>query len=52
MHCLRRIRLLVHAAQIGGKRTVYCDLVGKSEGNRPLGRTKHEWEDNIKIKRN
>jgi hypothetical protein len=24
-------------------------LVVKSEGKRPLGRTKHRWEDNIKI---
>jgi hypothetical protein len=23
-------------------------LVGKSEGKRPLGRTRHTWEDNIK----
>jgi hypothetical protein len=32
-----------------GKRTgVYSDLVGKPEGNRPLGRPRHRWED-IKI---
>jgi hypothetical protein len=42
----------VHIAQIGRKGTAYCILVGKSEGNRPLGRTKHEWEENIKIKSN
>ena len=24
-------------------------LVGKSEGKRPLGRTRHRWEDNIKM---
>ena len=24
-------------------------LVGKSEGDRPLGRPKHRWEDNIKM---
>jgi hypothetical protein len=23
--------------------------VGKSEGNRPVGRLKYRWEDNIKI---
>jgi hypothetical protein len=24
-------------------------LVGKPEGRRPLGRSRHRWEDNIKI---
>jgi hypothetical protein len=24
--------------------------VGKPEGRRPLGRSRHKWEDNIKIK--
>jgi hypothetical protein len=24
-------------------------LVGKSEGKRPLGRSRHRWEDNIKM---
>jgi len=24
-------------------------MVGKPEGKRPLGRTRHRWEDNIKI---
>ena len=31
------------------KRTVYRVLVGKPEGRRPLGRTRHRWEDNIKM---
>ena len=26
-----------------------CILVGKLEGNRPLGRPRHRWEDNIKV---
>ena len=26
-----------------------CVLVGKSEGKRPLGRTRRRWEDNIKM---
>jgi hypothetical protein len=26
----------------------YKILVGKREGNRPLGRPRHRWEDNIK----
>jgi hypothetical protein len=25
------------------------NLVGKPEGKRPLGRSRHRWEDNIKI---
>jgi hypothetical protein len=24
-------------------------LVGKPEGRRPLGRSRHRWEDNIKM---
>jgi hypothetical protein len=27
----------------------YRILVGKSEGRRPLGTSRHRWEDNIKI---
>jgi hypothetical protein len=32
----------------GGKR-VHRVLVGKPEGNRPLGRPRRRWEDNIKM---
>jgi len=33
-----------------GERTgVYRVLVGKPEGKRPLGRSRHRWEDNIKM---
>ena len=28
---------------------VYRVLVGKPEGNKPLGRPRHRWEDNIKL---
>ena len=31
------------------RRGVYTVLVGKPEGNRPLGRPRHSWEDNIKM---
>jgi len=31
------------------RRIVYRALVGKPEGNRSLGRSKHRWEDNIKM---
>jgi hypothetical protein len=34
---------------MGEKRNVYRLLVGKPERKRPLGRTRHRWNDNIKI---
>jgi len=34
---------------MGDTRGVYRDLVGKSEGKRPLGRPRRGWEDNIKV---
>jgi hypothetical protein len=33
----------------GEKRNVYRILVGKPEGNRPLGRPRRRWVDNIEI---
>jgi hypothetical protein len=33
----------------GAKRNAYRILVGKPEGKRPLGRSGHRWEDNIKM---
>jgi hypothetical protein len=33
----------------GDKRNVYRLLVGKPEGKRPLGRSRHKWVNNIKI---
>ena len=35
--------------RMGEGRGVYGFLVGKSEGKRPLGRSRHRWEDNIKM---
>ena len=32
---------------MGEKKGVYRVLVGKPEGNRPLGRPRRRWEDNI-----
>jgi hypothetical protein len=32
-----------------GEERVYRVLVGRPEGNRPLGRPRHRWEDNIKL---
>jgi hypothetical protein len=38
-----------HAARMGKMRNAYQILVTKPEGNRPLGRPEHRWEDNIKM---
>ena len=35
--------------RVGERRGVYRVLLGKPEGKRPLGRTRHRWENNIKI---
>jgi hypothetical protein len=34
---------------MGEGRGVYRVLVGKPEGNRPLGRVRRRWENNIKM---
>jgi hypothetical protein len=34
---------------MGERRSAYRVLVGKPEGEGPLGRPRHRWEDNIKI---
>jgi hypothetical protein len=34
---------------MGEKRNVYRLLAGKPEGNRPLGRPRRRWIDNIKM---
>ena len=36
-------------AHMGEVRGVHKVLVGKPEGERPLGRPRHRWEDNIKM---
>ena len=45
---LRRIRWVGHVARMGERRGVHRVLVGKPEVNRPLGRPRRRWEDNIK----
>jgi hypothetical protein len=45
----RIIRWAEHVARMGERRGVYKFLVGKPEGKKPLGRSNHSWEDNIKI---
>jgi len=44
----RRMTWVGHVACIV-ERGVYRVLVGKPEGNRPLGRPRHRWMDNIKM---
>ena len=36
-------------ARMGEGRDVYRVLVGKPEGKRSLRRSRHRWEDNIKV---
>ena len=36
-------------ARMGEERGVHRVLVGKPEGQRPLGRPRRRWEDNIKM---
>jgi hypothetical protein len=38
-----------YVARMGEKRNVYRLLVGKPEGKRPLGRSRHRWIGNIKM---
>jgi hypothetical protein len=38
-----------HVALMGERRDIYRVLVKKLEGKRPLGRSRHRWEDNIKL---
>jgi hypothetical protein len=44
----RKIRWAEHVARMGERRG-YKVLVGKPEGERPLGRPRPRWEENIKI---
>ena len=45
----KRLRRAGHIARMEQSRNTYKDLVGKSEGKRPLGRPRRRWVDNIKI---
>jgi hypothetical protein len=49
MNKSRRMSLAVHVAQMGRKRYACRILVGKPEGNTPLGRPRHRWVDNVKV---
>ena len=43
----RIMRWAGHVARMGEERGVHSVLVGKPEGNRPLGRPRCRWEDHI-----
>jgi hypothetical protein len=45
----KRMRWAGHVARMGETRNAYRILVGKPEGNKPLGRSRYRWVDNIKI---
>jgi hypothetical protein len=45
----RRLRWAGHLAGMGKDRKLYKLLVGKPKGKRPLRRTRHRWEDGIRI---
>ena len=38
-----------HVARMGERRCVYSALVGKSEGETPVGKPRRRWDDNIKM---
>jgi hypothetical protein len=45
----RRMRWVGHVACMREGRCVYRVLVGRPKGKSPLGRPRHNWEDNIKM---
>ena len=45
----RRMRWAGHVAHMADRIGVFRILVGKPDGQRPHGRPRHRWEDNIKM---
>jgi hypothetical protein len=45
----RRMRQAGHVARMGEMRNAYNILAGRSEGKKPIRRSKHRWEDNIRM---
>jgi hypothetical protein len=45
----RRMRWAGHVARMEEKRNAYMLLMGKPEGERPLGRPRRRWVDNIRM---
>jgi hypothetical protein len=46
----RRMRWTGHVVRMGENRNAYRLLVGKPKGKIPLGRPRHRWVDNIKMR--
>jgi hypothetical protein len=42
-----RVKWAGYVTHMGEMRNIYIVLDGKPEGRRPLGRSKHRWQDNI-----
>jgi hypothetical protein len=34
---------------MGEERNVFCTLIGKPEGKKPLGRPRRRWEDGVRM---
>ena len=45
----RRLRWAGHVARMEEGRSAFKILTGKPTGERPLGRPRHRWEDNIRM---
>jgi hypothetical protein len=45
----RKMRWVGHVVCMGEVRGAYNILVWKPEGRRPLGRSRHRWEDDIRM---
>jgi hypothetical protein len=45
----RRMRRAGHVSRMGEGCGAYRVLVGRPDGERPLGRPRRRWEDNIKM---
>jgi hypothetical protein len=45
----RRMRWVGHVVCVREGRGIYWVLLGKPEGKRPMGRSRHRWEGNIKL---
>jgi hypothetical protein len=43
------MRWMGQVACMGKMRNAYKILVRKPDGKRPLGRSRHRWEDNIRV---
>ena len=43
------LRWAWHVARMEEGRSAFKILTGKPTGKRPLGRSRHRWEDNIKM---